>query len=384
MIYLDYAATTKLSERALRAMLPFLRDQYANPSSSYRFSDAVREKMSETRKILADALGAKQNEIYFTSGGTESDNWALKEVMEQQKKRGKNHLITTQIEHHAVLHSCQWLENNDCEVTYLPLERDGIVRAEQVERAIRPNTALISVMAANNEIGTLQPLKEIGKIAKQQGILFHTDAVQAFGHIPISVEDCNLSLLSASAHKFHGPKGIGFLYVRENVELPSFLHGGGQEGGKRSGTENTAAIVGMGAAAAEMLEQQAERAKKEQALRDYLIESIQARIPYTKLNGDRKQRLPNNVNVSISFVEGEVVVLLMGMRGICVSAGSACSAGSAGASHVLRAIGLSEEEAHNALRLTLGAETTKQEIDETVEALSEIVSFLRGQSPMVY
>lgn len=382
MIYLDNAATTKLSPQALEAMLPFLKEQYGNPSAVYSFSDSCKKMMGNTQAILAQGLGVQKNEIYFTSGGTESDNWALKTAMEAGKKKGKTHLITSQMEHHAILHTCKWLEQNGCEVSYLPPDRDGIVRAETIERAIRPNTMLLSIMTANNEIGSIQPIQQIGKIAKKYGIWFHTDAVQAFGHIPISVKDCNIAMLSASAHKFHGPKGIGFLYMREDVRLASFMHGGAQERGRRSGTENTAGIAGMGKAGEEALLYQAQRGQKEILLREYLLERILKEIPYAFVNGSRRYRLPNNVNVTIPFIEGEALVLLLSMKGICISAGSACSAGSAGASHVLKAIGLSDDEAHASIRLTLSEETTKEELDETIAVLKDAVKLLRSQSAL--
>lgn len=380
MIYLDNAATTKVSKEAMEAMMPFLQGQYGNPSSIYGFSDTCRKEMDNVRQTIADGIGAKNTAIFFTSGGTEADNWALKAAMEMGKAAGKCHMITTQIEHHAILHTCQWLEKQGFEVTYLPVDEGGMVKLDALEKAIRPDTMLISVMAANNEIGTIQPLKEIGKIAEKHGILFHTDAVQAFGHIPISVDDCHISMLSASAHKFHGPKGVGFLYVREGCRIPSMIQGGGQERGQRSGTENVAGIAGMGKAAEMAFCRMQERTEKEQELRDYLIERVLLEIPYSRLNGAREQRLPNNANFSFQFVEGAALVLLLDMNGICASSGSACSASSKGASHVLRAIGLPDEIGRGALRLTLSEETTKEEIDTVVEVLKRCVSMLRGQS----
>lgn len=380
MIYLDNAATTKVSKEAMEAMMPFLQGQYGNPSSIYGFSDTCRKEMDNVRQTIADGIGAKNTAIFFTSGGTEADNWALKAAMEMGKAAGKCHMITTQIEHHAILHTCQWLEKQGFEVTYLPVDEGGMVKLDALEKAIRPDTMLISVMAANNEIGTIQPLKEIGKIAEKHGILFHTDAVQAFGHIPISVDDCHISMLSASAHKFHGPKGVGFLYVREGCRIPSMIQGGGQERGQRSGTENVAGIAGMGKAAEMAFCRMQERTEKEQELRDYLIERVLLEIPYSRLNGAREQRLPNNANFSFQFVEGAALVLLLDMNGICASSGSACSASSKGASHVLQAIGLPDEIGRGALRLTLSEETTKEEIDTVVEVLKRCVSMLRGQS----
>lgn len=380
MIYLDNAATTKVSKEAMEAMMPFLQGQYGNPSSIYGFSDTCRKEMDNVRQTIADGIGAKNTAIFFTSGGTEADNWALKAAMEMGKAAGKCHMITTQIEHHAILHTCQWLEKQGFEVTYLPVDEGGMVKLDALEKAIRPDTMLISVMAANNEIGTIQPLKEIGKIAEKHGILFHTDAVQAFGHIPISVDDCHISMLSASAHKFHGPKGVGFLYVREGCRIPSMIQGGGQERGQRSGTENVAGIAGMGKAAEMAFCRMQERTEKEQELRDYLIERVLLEIPYSRLNGAREQRLPNNANFSFQFVEGAALVLLLDMNGICASSGSACSASSKGTSHVLRAIGLPDEIGRGALRLTLSEETTKEEINTVVEVLKRCVSMLRGQS----
>lgn len=381
MIYLDNAATTRLSDRAFEAMVPFLREAYGNPSSIYGFSDRCKKEMGNTRTAIAEAIGAKKMEIYFTSGGTEADNWALKAVMEAGRVQGKRHMITTQIEHHAILHTCEWLERNGCEVTYLPVDEYGLVHPDVLEAAIRPDTMLISVMAANNEIGSIQPLREIGQTARRHGVLFHTDAVQAFGHIPISVDECGISMLSASAHKFHGPKGVGFLYVREGLRLAPFLHGGGQEKGRRSGTENVAGIAGMGEAVREALETLPERAARERKLRDYMIERVLSEIPFVCLNGDRSVRLPNNANFSFRFVEGEAIVLLLDMNEICASSGSACSAGSAGASHVLRVLGQSEETAHGSLRLTLGDETTREEVDYVVDVLKACVKKLRSQSP---
>lgn len=380
MIYLDNAATTKVSKDAMEAMLPFLQGQYGNPSSIYGFSDICRKEIDHVRQTIADGIGAKKIEIFFTSGGTEADNWALKAAMEMGKAVGKCHMITTQVEHHAILHTCQWLEKQGCEVTYLPVDEGGRVKLDVLEQEIRPDTMLISVMAANNEIGTIQPLKEIGEIAEKHGILFHTDAVQALGHIPISVEECRISMLSASAHKFHGPKGVGFLYVRDGCRIPAMIYGGGQERGARSGTENVAGIIGMGKAAENAFSRMKEHTETEKELRDYLIERVLLEIPYSRLNGEREHRLPNNANFSFQFVEGAALVLLLDMNGICASSGSACSAGSRGVSHVLRAIGLPDEIGHGALRLTLSEETTKEEVDTTVEILKQCVSRLRGQS----
>lgn len=380
LIYLDNAATTKIGQEVLETMLPFLTKQYGNPSSVYGFSDICRKAMEDARGVIAKGIGANPSEIYFTSGGTESDNWALKVAMEKGKRQGKCHMITSKIEHHAILHTCRWLEQNGCEVTYLYPDEKGIIHPECVEQAIRPDTMLVSVMAANNEVGTLQPLEEIGKIAHKYGVLFHTDAVQAFGHIPICVDQSHISMLSASAHKFHGPKGIGFLYVRGNQGLCPLLHGGAQERGHRAGTENVAGIVGMGKAAQMALDTIKERAEKEIRLRNHMIQRVISEIPYTHLNGDRMKRLPNNAAFSFQFVEGEALVLLLGMEDICVSSGSACSSGSSSPSHVLKAMGLTDDMAYGSLRLTLSEETSKEEVDFVVERLKYHVKQLRSQS----
>lgn len=382
MIYLDNAATTKIGQEVLEAMLPYLTDRYGNPSSVYGFSDLCRKAIEDAKGVIAEGIGADPSEIYITSGGTESDNWALKVVMEEGKQQGKCHMITSQIEHHAILHTCRWLEQNGYEVTYLYPDEKGIIHPECVEQAIRPDTMLISIMAANNEVGTLQPLEEIGEIAHKYGILFHTDAVQAFGHIPICVEDSHISMLSASAHKFHGPKGIGFLYVRGSQGLAPLLHGGAQERGHRAGTENVAGIVGMGKAAQTAFDTIQERAEKEIRLRDYLIRRVTSEIPYTRLNGDLRKRLPNNAAFSFQFVEGETLAILLGMEGICVSSGSACSSGSFAPSHVLKAMGLTDEIAYGSLRLTLSEETSKEEVDLVIDRLKYYVRQLRSQSAL--
>ena len=333
------------------------------------------------RDIIADSLGAKPEEIYFTGGGSESDNWALKAVAEAFQDKGK-HIITTRIEHHAILHTCQYLEKRGFDVTYLDVDEKGMVDPDRLESAIRPDTILISVMAANNEIGTLEPLKEIGQIAHEHGILFHTDAVQAFCQVPINVDECNIDMLSSSGHKINGPKGIGFLYIRKGVKIRSFVHGGAQERKRRAGTENVPGIVGYGAAAARANASMKERTEKEIAIRDHLIHRIETEIPYVKVNGDRIKRLPNNVNVSFQFVEGESLLLMLDNYGICASSGSACTSGSLDPSHVLLAIGLPHEIAHGSLRLTLSAETTMEQIDFTVDCLKKIVERLRSMSPL--
>lgn len=382
LIYLDNAATTKTAPEVVEAMLPYFTEHYGNPSSVYSFAAGNKEVVSRQREILAQALGAQVNEIYFTAGGSEADNWALKAAAEAYEKKGK-HIITTKIEHHAILHTCEYLEKQrGFEVTYLDVDENGVVKLDQLKHAIRPDTILISVMFANNEIGTIQPIREIGEIAKEHGVLFHTDAVQAFGQIPIDVDACHIDMLSASGHKLNGPKGIGFLYIRKGVKIRSFVHGGAQERKRRAGTENVPGIVGMGAATERALRTMEERTKKERELRDYLIGRIEAEIPYCRLNGDRTDRLPNNVNFSFWFIEGESLLIMLDMKGICASSGSACTSGSLDPSHVLLAIGLPHEIAHGSLRMTLGEDTTKEDLDDTVEALKEIVANLRSMSPL--
>lgn len=382
LIYLDNAATTKTAPEVVEAMLPYFTEHYGNPSSVYSFASGNKEIVSRQREVIAQALGAQANEIYFTAGGSEADNWALKAAAEAYEKKGK-HIITTKIEHHAILHTCEYLEKQrGFEVTYLDVDENGVVKLDELKRAIRPDTILISVMFANNEIGTIQPIREIGEIAKEHGILFHTDAVQAFGQIPIDVDACHIDMLSASGHKLNGPKGIGFLYIRKGVKIRSFVHGGAQERKRRAGTENVPGIVGMGAATERALRTMEERTKKERELRDYLIGRIEAEIPYCRLNGDRTDRLPNNVNFSFRFIEGESLLIMLDMKGICASSGSACTSGSLDPSHVLLAIGLPHEIAHGSLRMTLGEDTTKEDLDDTVEALKEIVANLRSMSPL--
>ena len=368
LIYLDNAATTKTAPEVVEAMLPYFTERFGNPSSVYSFAAGNKEVVSEQRDAIAEVLGAKSNEIYFTAGGSESDNWALKAAAEAYGEKG-NHIITTKIEHHAILHTAEYLEKRGFEVTYLEVDEDGKVKPEDVKRAIRPTTILISVMFANNEIGTIQPIREIGEIAHEHGILFHTDAVQAFGQVPIHVEEYHIDMLSASGHKLNGPKGIGFLYIRKGVKIRSFVHGGAQERKRRAGTENVPGIVGLGTAVKRAAATMKERAQKEISLRDELIERVLEEIPYCRLNGHRTDRLPNNVNVSFRFVEGESLLILLDGKGICASSGSACTSGSLDPSHVLLAIGLPHEIAHGSLRLTLSEETTKEDIDYVVEAL---------------
>ncbi len=381
VIYLDNAATTKVASEVVEAMLPYFTENYGNPSSVYSFASKNKEAITTQREIIADALGAKANEIYFTAGGSESDNWALKATAEAYKDKG-NHIITTKIEHHAILHTAEYLEKSGFEVTYLDVDENGMVRLEDLQAAIRPTTILISIMFANNEIGTIEPIKEIGAIAKEHGILFHTDAVQAFGQVPINVDECNIDMLSASGHKLNGPKGIGFLYIRKGVKIRSFVHGGGQERKRRAGTENVPGIVGIGTATAKAIRTMEERTKKEAELRDYLISRVLEEVPYTKLNGNPEKRLPNNANFSFRFIEGESLLIMLDMKGICASSGSACTSGSLDPSHVLLAIGLPHEIAHGSLRLTLSEETTKEEIDYVVESIREIVTKLRNMSPL--
>ena len=381
LIYLDNAATTKTAPEVVEAMLPYFSEYYGNPSSIYTFAAKNKEVETQQREKIAQILGAKTNEIYFTAGGTEADNWALKATAEAYEKKGK-HIITTKIEHHAILHTCQYLEGRGFEVTYLDVDKYGLVNPEELEQAIRPDTILISVMFANNEIGTIEPIKEIGEIASRYGVLFHTDAVQAFGQVPINVDEFHIDMLSASGHKLNGPKGIGFLYIRKGVKIRSFIHGGAQERKRRAGTENVPGIVGLGTAARRAAETMKERAEKESTLRDYLIERVLDEIPYTRLNGHPQKRLPNNANFSFEFIEGESMLIRLDMAGVCASSGSACTSGSLDPSHVLLAIGLPHEKAHGSLRLTLGEETTKEELDYVVDQLKVIVKELRDMSPL--
>lgn len=381
LIYLDHAATTAVHPDVLKEMLPYFTDRFGNPSSVYGFAANNKNKLTEARETIAGALGAKPEEIYFTAGGSESDNWALKCTAEAYGVHG-GHIITTKIEHHAILHTCKYLQNRGYDVTYLDVDENGLVDLNTLEAAIRPDTFLISIMFANNEIGTIEPIKEIGEIAHRHGILFHTDAVQAFGQIPIHVDEMNIDMLSASGHKFNGPKGIGFLYIKKGLKLKSFIHGGQQERGRRAGTENVPGIVGIAKACEIAMAEMEKRMKKETELRDYLIERILKEIPYTRLNGHSKKRLPNNVNISFQFVEGESILIMLDMAGICASSGSACTSGSVDPSHVLLAIGLPHEIAHGSLRLTIGYENTKEEMDTVVDNLKRIITNLRNMSPL--
>lgn len=381
MIYLDNAATTKTAPEVVEAMLPYFLEQFGNPSAIYSLGSAAKKAVNRAKRTIAGGIGAKQEEIYFTAGGTEADNWALKAAAEAYAGKGK-HIITTRIEHHGILHTCEYLEQRGYEITYLDVDSEGLVDPEALRAAIRPDTILISVMFANNEIGTIEPIGEIGAIAKEHGVLFHTDAVQVFGQIPINVEKLNIDMLSASGHKMNGPKGIGFLYIRSGLKLRSFIHGGAQERNRRAGTENVPGIVGLEAATVRALGVMEEKSAKETELRDYLIEKIEKEIPYCRLNGHRTKRLPGNVNFSFLYVEGESILIMLDMKGICASSGSACTSGALDPSHVLLALGLKHEEAHGSLRLTLSEENTKEELDYVVEALKETVGKLRAMSPL--
>lgn len=377
MIYLDNAATTRTAPEVVEAMLPYFTEYYGNAGSIYGLGSASKKAVIQAKQTIARSLGAEPNEIYFTAGGTESDNWALKAVFETYRDKGK-HIITSRIEHHAVLHTCEYLERQGAEVTYLDVDEDGIVDIEQLRRAIRPDTILVSIMYANNEIGTLQPIREIGEIAEEHGVLFHTDAVQAYGQLPIDVVGCHIDMLSASGHKLNGPKGVGFLYMSKKARLRSFVHGGQQERGRRAGTENVPGIVGLDAAVKRALQKMEEKTYKVTRLRDYLISRIEQEIPQVKLNGHRSMRLPGNVNFSFAKAEGESMLIMLDMKGICASSGSACTTGSIDPSYVLLAIGLSPELARGSLRMTLSEDNTMEEVDIVVEELAEIVGKIRN------
>ena len=380
MIYLDNAATTRTAPEVLEAMLPFYTEDYGNPGGIYSLGMAGRKAVNQARRIIAGAIGAGQEEIYFTASGTESDNWALRAAAEGCREKGR-HLITTGIEHHAVLNTCRYLEGQGFEVTYLGVEEDGLVDPEALRAAIRPDTIMVSVMLANNEIGVIEPVKQLCAIARERGVLFHTDAVQAFGQIPVNVGELGIDMLSASAHKLNGPKGVGMLYVRNGVKLPSFIHGGAQERGRRAGTENVPGIVGFGAAAARAVRIMEEKAQQETQLRDYLIRRIETEIPHCRLTGHRQWRLPGNASFSFAGVEGESVLIRLDMEGICASSGSACTSAAQEPSHVLLAIGRKAEEARGSLRLTLSEENTREELDTVVESLKAIIGELREISP---
>ena len=381
LIYLDNAATTKTRPEVVEAMLPYFSEYYGNPSSVYEFSTITKKAVTGARETIAKSLGARTEEIYFTAGGSESDNWALTAAAEAYQSKGK-HIITSKIEHHAVLHTCAHLEKRGFEVTYVDVDENGVVKLDELKKAIRPDTILISIMFANNEIGTIEPIREIGQIAREHGILFHTDAVQAYAHVPINVDEYNIDMLSSSAHKLNGPKGIGFLYIRKGVKIRSFIHGGAQERKRRDGTENVPGIVGYGKAVEIAMDNMEERTKKETELRDYLMDRVMDEVPFTRINGSRTSRLPNNVNFAFQFIEGESLLIKLDMAGICGSSGSACTSGSLDPSHVLLAIGLPHEIAHGSLRLTLSEENTKEEMDYVVEQIKEVVAYLRSMSPL--
>lgn len=381
IIYMDNAATTPVRPEVLEAMIPYFTEKFGNPSSIYSISAENKKAITDARELIAKTINTTQENIYFTAGGSESDNWALKATAEAYETKGK-HIITTKIEHHAILHTCDYLEKKGFEITYLDVDENGVVDLAQLEKSIRPDTILISVMFANNEIGTIQPIAEIGEIAHEHGVLFHTDAVQAYTQVPIDVEAMHIDMMSTSGHKINGPKGIGFLYIRKGVKIRSFVHGGAQERRRRAGTENVTGIIGMAKAAEIATDNMKERTASECAVREHLIERIEKEIPYAKLNGDRTRRLPNNVNFSFRFIEGESMLIMLDGKGICASSGSACTSGSLDPSHVLLAIGLPHEIAHGSLRLTISDATTIEDADYVVDNLKEIVANLRNMSPL--
>lgn len=380
-VYMDHSATTATDPAVVDAMIPWMTARYGNPSSVYRLAGESRKAVEEARASVATVLGADPGEIFFTSGGTEADNWAIKGVAFAHQKKG-THIITSAIEHHAVLHTCRYLEQHGFSVTILPVDETGKVRMEDLKAAITDQTILVSIMTANNEIGTIQPVTAIGALCREMGILFHTDAVQAIGTIPMDVRSMNIDLLSLSGHKFYGPKGAGALYIRKGVRVENLLHGGGQEKRKRAGTENVPGIIGLGAAIGLAAERMEEQALRVSTLRDRLLAGILERIPHTRLNGHPSDRLPGNINVSFEFIEGESILLLLDRVGICASTGSACTSGSLEPSHVLRAIGIPAERAHGSLRLTLGAENTGEDVGYVLEHLPGIISRLREMSPL--
>lgn len=380
-IYFDHAATTSTKKEVIDAMLPYFTESFGNPSSIYKFATHNKNAIDTAREQVAKAIGAHDNEIFFTSGGTEADNWAIKGIAESYQSKG-NHIITTTIEHHAVLHTCEYLEKKGYEVTYLPVDGDGLISLEALKGAIKDTTILISIMFANNEIGATQPIEEIGKIAKEKGVLFHTDAVQAVGHVPIDVHAMNIDLLSLSGHKFYGPKGVGALYVRKGVKLKAFIHGGAQEKGRRAGTENVPSIVGLGKAIELCTEHMESESARQAELRDYLISQVLEKVPYCRLNGHRTKRLPNNANFSFQFIEGEALLIMLDLKGVCASSGSACTSGSLDPSHVLLGIGLPHEIAHGSLRITLGEQSTREEVDYLIDVLQGVVARLRDMSPL--
>ena len=380
IIYMDHAATTYTAKEVVEAMLPYFSDEFGNPSSVYSIGQSNKKVLDHARKQVASAINAQPEEIFFTNGGTEADNWALKGAAFANERKGK-HIITTAIEHHAVIHSCEWLASRGFEITYLPVDKYGMVSPESVEKAIRPDTILISVMYANNEVGTLQPIAEIGAIARKHGIYFHTDAVQAVGHVPIDVVSENIDLLSLSGHKFYGPKGIGALYIRKGTRIQSFIHGGAQEKKRRAGTENVPGIAGLGAAAERAVTHLPEEMNRLTALRDELTREL-LKIPATHLNGHPTKRLPNNTNIIFEYIEGESILLLLNMKGICASTGSACNSASLEPSHVLTAMGIPHEIAHGSIRLTIGERTTAEDVKIVTAALKETVEKLRAMSPL--
>ena len=381
LIYMDNAATTPVKPEVLDAMLPYFTEKFGNPSSIYSISSENKKAITDAREVIAKTINTTPENIYFTAGGSESDNWALKATADAYASKGK-HIITTKIEHHAIIHTCEYLETKGFEITYLDVDENGLVKLDELTAAIRPDTILISVMFANNEIGTIEPIAEIGKIAHEHGVLFHTDAVQAYTQVPIDVEAMNIDMMSTSGHKINGPKGIGFLYIRKGVKIKSFIHGGAQERHRRAGTENVTGIIGLAKAAEIATANMKERTAEEIKVRDHLIERIEKEIPYAKLNGDRVKRLPNNVNFSFQFVEGESMLILLDSKGICASSGSACTSGSLDPSHVLLAIGLPHEIAHGSLRLTISDQITMEDADYVVDNLKEIVNHLREMSPL--
>lgn len=380
-IYFDHAATTPVRGEVVEAMMPYFCKNFGNPSSIYSLGRESKKAIEDAREKVSKAIGAQPREIFFTGSGTEADNWAIKGIAYANKEKGK-HIITTAIEHHAVLHTCQYLESDGFEVTYLPVDEHGLITAEQVRDAIRPDTILVSIMFANNEIGTIEPIEEIGRVTREKGVYFHTDAVQAMGNVEINVSDMNIDLLSMSAHKFYGPKGIGALYIKKGVKLTSFIHGGAQERGRRASTENVAAIVGLAKALEIATSNRQEYNRKLIALRDRTINEIQKKIPFVKLNGHRESRLPGNVNFSFEFIEGESLLLMLDMKGIAASSGSACTSGSLDPSHVLLSIGLPHEKAHGSLRITFGEDNSDADVDYLMETLPGIVQRLREMSPL--
>lgn len=381
LVYLDHAATTAARPEVVEAMLPYFTEKYGNPSSIYSLGSETKAAITHAREIMAKSIGTTSENIYFTAGGSESDNWALVATAEAYASKGK-HIITSKIEHHAILYTCDYLASRGYEITYIDVDENGVIKLDQLKAAIRPDTILISVMFANNEIGTIQPIEEIGAIAKEHGILFHTDAVQAYCQVPIDVDKMHIDMLSISGHKINGPKGIGFLYIRKGVKIRSFIHGGAQERKRRAGTENVPSIVGLGKAVEMAVADMEERTSKEIELRDRMIDAIYKRIPYARLNGDRTRRLPNNVNFSFQFVEGESMLIMLDMAHICASSGSACTSGSLDPSHVLLAIGLPHEIAHGSLRLTIDRENTEEQVDFILEKLPGLVQRLRDMSPV--